>query len=159
MRFIALILAFIFCAASVHAGTRDNPLEMIKSIYAVYQTDSPQSDALKDIYSRRLRAAFEKDKRDTPKGEAGRLDWDFLVAGNDWDLSNVEIKLISRRGKRAQVLASFESFKKPHDVLFDLVIERGRWVIDEVRNGKTGEGATLSKILIGAPDAFGNEKQ
>lgn len=82
----------------------------------------------------------------------------MFVDGNDWALTKMRITLIARAGARAQVRAAFLNHKKPRDMLFDLVHERGRWRIDEVRQMQPGERWTMSKILTHAPDAFPDEK-
>jgi hypothetical protein len=47
---------------------------------------------------------------------------------------------------------------KPHDILFDLVREHGRWFIDDISETRVGSNRwTMSKILTHAPDAFPDE--
>jgi hypothetical protein len=62
-----------------------------------------------------------------------------------------------RNPPRAQVRARFFNFKEPQDQLFDLIIEDGRWVIDDVRATQKAHRWTMSKILAHAPDAFPDE--
>ena len=42
-------------------------------------------------------------------------------------------------------------------MLFDLVREGGRWLVDDVQSLKPGGRWTMSKILTGDPDAFPDE--
>ena len=80
------------------------------------------------------------------------------VDGNDWELKALRIDLVSQSPNHALVRASFNNFKRPTEILFDIVPERGRWAIDEIRSmhgpAFTKAGWTMSKILTHAPDAF-----
>lgn len=104
-----------------------------------------------------MQALIDADEKATPKGDAGTIDWDVFVNGNDWDIKNLTIALVSKSAARAQVRAQFISFK-PHDILFDLVREDGRWFIDDISETRVGSNRwTMSKILVHAPDAFPDE--
>jgi len=73
------------------------------------------------------------------------------------DIKNLTITLVSKSAAHAQVRARFISFK-PHDLLFDLVREDGRWFIDDISETKLGSNRwTMSKILTHAPEAFPDE--
>jgi hypothetical protein len=156
---IFLVVAFVLASFSAQArdATQD-PLAYVKAIYAAYMEQSPRPSLTDDFYSRRMQRLLDADAKATPKGDAGTIDWDVFVDGNDWALTKMRITLVSRAGKRAQVRAAFLNHKKPRDILFDLVHERGRWRIDEVRQTQPGGRWTMSKILTHAPDAFPDEK-
>jgi hypothetical protein len=51
------------------------------------------------------------------------------------------------------VRATFTNFDQPQEIVFDLVQQSNRWMIDEVASRKKPRW-TLSKIFQGAPDAF-----
>jgi hypothetical protein len=75
-------------------------------------------------------------------------------------LQALTIALVSKSAAHAQVRAQFFNFKDPHDLLFDLVREDGRWFIDDISETKKGGNRwTMSKILTHAPDAFPDEKK
>ena len=154
----ALIFAFLIAASPAPAAPHDDPLAPVTSIYKIYQEDTNDPD-LSDVYSRRLQSLIDEDEKNTPKGEVGRLDWDVFVDGNDWALAKVKIELVSKSQTRARVRATFENYKEPRDIAFDLVREDGRWVIDEVSSLRSGGRWTMSKILTGAPDAFPDQKK
>jgi hypothetical protein len=113
-----------------------------------------------EIAMRRLQALIDADEKATPQGDAGTIDWDVFVNGNNWELSKLTIALVSKSAAHAQVRAQFFNFKDPHDLLFDLVREDGRWFIDDISETKKGGNRwTMSKILTHAPDAFPDEKK
>jgi hypothetical protein len=65
----------------------------------------------------------------------------------------------ARHHAGVEIRAHFFNFKDQQDQLFDLVVEDGRWVIDDVRATQIGHRWTMSKILTRAPDAFPDEKK
>jgi hypothetical protein len=160
MRRLVLVLAFALASVSAQAAeAAKDPLAAIQAIYKSYANDTPTPSLTDDFYSRRMQRLLEADRKATPKGDAGTIDWDVFIDGNDWALSEMKITLVSRSEAKAQVRATFRNHKEPRDMLFDLVRERGRWVIDEVRAMKKGGRWTMSKILTHAPDAFPDEKK
>ena len=158
MRRLALALFFALCGTYANAQATDDPVALITDIYKTYQGDTDYP-SYANPYSRRMQALLDADEKATPKGDAGTIDWDVFVNGNDWDIKNLTVALVSKSAARAQVRALFISFK-PHDMLFDLAYEDGRWVIDDISETKLGSNRwTMSKILTHAPDAFPDEKK
>jgi hypothetical protein len=82
-----------------------------------------------------------------------------FVDGQEWEITELKIAVVSEDGDRAQVSASFENLGEPREMLFDLVREGGRWLVDDVQSLKPGGRWTMSKILTGAPDAFPEEAE
>jgi len=159
LRLTALIFAFLFVAAPASAQEpASDPLALIKAIYAPYVSGTGNSE-VDDIYSKRLQALLDADAATTPKGDAGTIDWDVFVNGNNWELSDLHIVVVEKSAVRAKVRASFKSFKKPQQIMFDLVFEDGRWFIDEVTSLQPGSRWTMSKILKHTPDAFPDENK
>ena len=159
MRRLAFVLFVALCGTFASAQATDDPLALITDIYKTYQgnTDHP---GYANVYSRRMQALIDADEKATPQGDAGTIDWDVFVNGNDWALSKLTITLVSKSAAQAQVRAQFYNFKDPHDLLFDLVREDGRWFIDDISETKVGGNRwTMSKILKHAADAFPDEKK
>ena len=160
MRHHALIVAFLVCLAPAfaRAAPADDPVAVIAAIYRIYQESTNDPD-LSDVFSRRLQALVDEDEKNTPAGEAGKIDWDVFVDGNDWALSNLRIDLASKSAGGARVRARFDNHKEPRELAFDMVREGGRWKIDDVASLRAGGRWTMSKILKGAPDAFPDQKK
>ena len=154
---LALLIALVLAPASAGAGADSDPLALIKAIYATHATDN-DNPGLENTYSTRLQAPIDKDARETPKGEVGRIDWDVFINGQDWKLSKLKIALVSKTAHRAQVRATFKNFDEANDMLFDLVRENGAWRIDDIQ-ATLKPRWTMSKILTDAPDAFPDDKQ
>lgn len=158
MRRLLLILLLAFGASAAHAQDGGDPVELITSIYKTYTADNNQP-GLPEVYSRHLQALIDADAKNTPEGYVGKIDWDVFIDGNAWEISNLKVALVSRSVTRAQVRARFDNFKKPREMTFDLVREKGDWRIDDIRSTQKGGRWTMSKILTGAPDAFPDEKK
>ncbi len=160
---LALLLAVGLGAASPRAPADSDPVSLIKAIYQTYAENTPSlgGDAaeagLPHIYSQRLQALIDKDEKETPEGMVGRIDWDVIVDGQDWQLSALKIALVSKSATRAQVRATFKNFDHPSDMLFELVLEGGHWRVDDVQKTLKPRW-TMSKILMDAPDAFPDAK-
>jgi hypothetical protein len=151
---LLLVLALGLGATSAQAKPDADPLTLIKAIYRTYQDNKP---GLPHIYSKRLQALVDKDEKETPEGMVGRIDWDVIVDGQDWQLSNLKIALIAKSAKTAQVRATFKNFDSANDMVFDLVREDGGWRIDDIEK-MVKPRWVMSKILLDAPDAFPDAK-
>jgi Protein of unknown function (DUF3828) len=160
MRAIALVVAFVLvlAAGSAHAETAGDPARAIGDVYQAYQAAQANHDVpkLRGVYSRRLKRLLDADH---PKGEIGRLDFDFFVDGQDFEITNLHITPVSQSAAKAQVRAAFDNLGRASDLLFDMVHEGGHWVVDDVRSTSPKRRWTLSKILKGAPDAFPDMKK
>lgn len=158
MRRLALILIFALFSASAPGQDASDPVALITDIYKSYTAEN-DVPGYSEVYSKRLQALIDADLKAQEPGDSGSIDWDVFVNGNDWQVSELTITLVSKSAQRAQVRARFFNFKEQQDQLFDLVVEDGRWVIDDVRATRQGNRWTMSKILTRAPDAFPDEKK
>ena len=154
-RVLPLILALALGAAAPLPPRPDaDPVSLIAAIYGTYENDTP---ALPHIYSKRLQALVDKDARETPKGELGRIDWDMFVDGQVWKLSKLKISLVSKSAGHAEVRATFMNYSEPNIMLFELLSEGGSWRIDDIQKAQKPRWS-MSKILMDAPDAFPDAK-
>ena len=152
-----LILLLILPDASAQSPHDADPVKLITAIYQTYTIDN--TPVVPDVYSRRLQALLDTDAKNTPPGDAGTIDWDVFVDGNNWGLSNLRIALVARSDSAATVQASFDNFGKPRKQLFALIREQGKWRIDDISSMRKGARWTMSKILTRAPDAFPDAKE
>jgi Protein of unknown function (DUF3828) len=157
MRIIALVLtAIALGAAAPPAQVYGDPVALITTIYNTYTEIAPDADGmpgLPGIYSKRLQALVDKDEKETPEGEVGRIDWDLFVDGQDWQLTELKIVPVSQSTSHAEVRATFKNFGEAHDILYTLVLENGQWRIDDIQETLKPRW-TMSKILVDAADAF-----
>ncbi|MBK9083621.1 MAG: DUF3828 domain-containing protein [Rhizobiales bacterium] len=123
--------------AAARARPAEEPLAIVRALYVA------DGSSNKRPYSRRLaklHAAAEKNSRKIESPVSG-LDFDVVVSGQDVEtgyLKTLKLAETKRADKTAQVKANFKNFK-PVEVVYDLVVEDGRWKIDEISSpGKTG---------------------
>jgi hypothetical protein len=86
----------------------------------------------KGIHSTRLQKLMAADRKRTPKGDVGRLEFDPFVNGQDWEIKKLVVTETERKGDRATVRATFGNFDEPQEIEFQLVRRQQRWLIDEV---------------------------
>ena len=157
MRIVVLaLLAVVLGAASPPAGVDGDPVALLTAIYKTYTDIGPGEDGvpeLSGVYSKRLQALIDKDEKETPEGDVGRIDWDLFVDGQDWQLTELKIVPALKETTRAEVRATFNNFGEPRDILYTLVLENGHWRIDDIQETLNPRW-TMSKILLDAPDAF-----
>jgi Protein of unknown function (DUF3828) len=146
----ALLLALAVGAAAPPEPDSD-PVALITAIYQTYLKDNVPE--MTGIYSKRLQALIDKDEKETPAGDVGRIDWDVFVDGQDWALRKFKIVKVSQDGDKAQVRATFINMSEPKNMLFDLVREDGHWRIDEIEKTLRPR-YFMSKILSDDPGAF-----
>ncbi len=155
-RFSLVILPIALGAAAPLEQVDGNPVTLITALYRSYTDIGHGEDTmpgLPGVYSKRLQALVDKDEKETPEGEVGRLDWDAVVDGQDWELTALGIMPVSQDAAQAEIRASFKNFGEPRDILYSLVLEDGHWRIDDIQETLKPRW-TMSKILLDAPDAF-----
>ena len=157
---LAVVLAFALGAAAPSPQVDGDPVTLIAALYRTYQDIGPGEDGMPgipNVYSKRLQALIDKDAKETPEGMVGRIDWDVVVDGQDWQLTELKISQVSRSETAAQVRARFKNFGHQSDMLFELVLEGGHWRIDDIEKTLSPRW-TMSKILMDAADAFPDAK-
>jgi hypothetical protein len=156
MRLVFTLLVAVTLSASADAQGND-PVAVIAAIYKAYldtdPADMPPAPGSLGVYSKRLQALVDKDARETPEGEIGRLDFDVIIDGQDWELRELKIVPVSQSENAAEVRATFKNFGEPRDILYRLIAEDGNWRIDDIE-GTLKPRWVLSKILTDDPGAF-----
>lgn len=77
------------------------------------------------------------------------LDFDYIVPGQDYLLTNLRISNGIARDGGASVVVRFDNFGEPVELTYLLRRIRGRWLIDEIETADDAEG-TLSGALSNA---------
>lgn len=130
------------------AGVENDPLALVQGLYADSRAADEEPAAGPEdepsIYGASLRALFAVD--------AGRdmnnLDFDWVSGGQDLpDYQGLKIVVVSRSETAARVRVTFRNYAEARERDIDLVVEDGRWVIEDVYL-KTPEKAWLSRILV-----------
>jgi hypothetical protein len=152
MRVVFAAFLLLLCVGDAAlAQTPGDPVEVVRGLYRGYERDKPAT-LEKQPFSPRMRKLLAAD-RAYAKGEVGRLDFDPIVNGQDWKITDLSVTLASQAQNKAVVEAKFSNLGTAEDLHYDLIRSGGRWLIDEVQS-MTKPRWTMSKILAGAPDAF-----
>jgi hypothetical protein len=164
---IATLLAPLALAAS-------SPADPITAIYRkaaagkgesggnfVYQEKKDRARWL----SKSLAALWDAEDKKTPKGDETPPGFDPVSNSQDPKVLNVKVELEKSDVKTATVAASFDSWsrgltREEHDrnppdprdritVRYDMVLEHGRWKIDDIRGTTDGKEWSTRAIIKG----------
>ncbi|HLW76143.1 MAG TPA: hypothetical protein VKS01_04140 [Bryobacteraceae bacterium] len=144
----ALIVAVALGGAANAATTITNPETFVREVYQKIKAaeTSGSYQPPEDIYAPQLKPLIEEDRR-RAHGEAGCIDFDFWINGQDSDLKS--IRVTSQPGKASAeqmtVIATFIN-EKPQEIHFEFRRVNGKWLLAEARSLKA-ERWTLSKIV------------
>jgi Protein of unknown function (DUF3828) len=148
--FLALPASAFLATSPLAASTRiDDPVAFVREVYAHFvgaQNRGPVYDAPQDVYTPRLSKLFEDDRKNTPAGDEGCLDFDFWLNGQDWKLTKIEVTEAMASQDRKVVVAKFANAGTPQELHFEFRRIDGRWLLDDVSSLKDNAW-TLSKIL------------
>ena len=115
--------------------------------------------------SKSLAALWNAEDEKTPKGDQTPPGFDPVSNSQDPKVLNVKVALEQSDGKTATVAASFDSWSRgltreeqernapdPRDrvtVRYDMVLENGRWMIDDIRGTTDGKQWSIRAIIKG----------
>jgi hypothetical protein len=149
-------LVFSVLLGLAPAVAKDGPADVIRKVYEAYAASSANPDAKvpdqydKRRYSRRVDKLIDRLEKACKDVDIGCYpDFDFLVDGQDFQISKLEVREVSRDKGRAIVNATFLNFDQKRDFTFYLVQEKGVWLIDglNVPEGGGSFAYTLDDIL------------
>jgi hypothetical protein len=114
---------------------------------ALLKTSAPET--LAPRASRALAALFKRERNCVEKShEICALDWDFIVNGQDWELSGVKVGPLQASGDKATVTVTFQNMKHANTNIYAFVREDGAWKLDDVETHDSERRTTrISKLL------------
>ena len=142
--------------AQVNASEPD-PAVWLRQIYDLYHRHE-KSSALNmpsstQLFAKRasksLAALFKRNDACDAKGDGVcALDWDFVIDGQDWTLSDVKVGSIAAAGDKATVTVTFKNFDAACVNIYYFVRENGAWKVDDIET-KSGSEAPIgiAKLL------------
>jgi hypothetical protein len=144
------LFAFATVAFAAHisvAASAETALATVKALYAPYMKGSANADNLPDLrspklYTRRvgkLLAALEKSCKDAQ--DVCGPDFDFIVNGQDFDLTEFKVTETSAGADAARVDVSFKNMARPTKITFSMKNGDRGWVIDDLIAAKLGDDA------------------
>ena len=137
--------------ARAQASTGDaDPAVWLRKVYELYHraerslspNNQPSTGLVVKRASKSLAALFERDADCVAEGKGTcALDWDFVIDGQDWKLSNVQVGPAVVTGDKATVTVRFKNFVSCVNVYF-FVREDGRWKVDDIET-QSGKDAPI----------------
>ena len=138
-----LVSAVLAWPSAAAAQGFDDPVAFVRDRFALYQGgEAPQSWPDRP-YSPRLARLFER--LAAAEGGEERIEFDWWVNGQDFELDAVEVVLEQGHGDRRTVLARWRNFGQDDASRFLFVRRAGRWYLDEVIS--TTSDWRLSQVL------------
>ena len=144
---VAAFCAVVLFGTSAFAGTRiDDPAKFITGIYANLSKNSSYNPP-EDIYTPHLKSLWALEEKEAG-GEVGRIDFDFWVNAQDFEIKDVKVSDAPVEGAKDRriVVAKFKNLKTPGEIHFYFERVNGAWLLDDVRSA-VGEQWTLSLVL------------
>ena len=130
------------------AQTFETPEALLDALYGPYLQDATLLE--QDVYmSDALMGLYDADAAQTAEGDAGTVDFDPVIAGNDYLLANYEITELAIAGDYASATVTFDNHNEPVTLEYSLLKEGGNWQVDDIEN-KGGEFPwQLTKLFEG----------
>ncbi len=170
---LALVIAYVLMAGTATAAPAAkktfpapaksaSPHDIVAWLYAPYLADPHATDAVDTgsaidrvhrFADAALRQGIDRDNSCMRRSQGiCNLDFDVVINGQDWDLSDLRISDDAPAGDRQTVHARFSNDHIPMDVAFSFVRVAGQWRIhnlDDIQHepGKPVEHIDLLKLL------------
>jgi hypothetical protein len=117
--------------ADMATDARD-PAAIITALYESYENDDPEAgawDMTPELAGLMTRASELPDAT-----ENGYLEFDPIIDGQDWDISDLSVTVVTPPANGAAVIrAQFKNLGEAKDVTFDMKEVNGTWLIDNIR--------------------------
>ncbi len=133
------------------AETFKTPQALLEALYR-YDTTETDADApslYSPFFSDQLNARFQADLDNTAEGDAGTIDFDPVISGNDGEATDVAVGQPIVIDDTAEVEVTFQNFE-PVTLYYTLVKEHGGWKVDDIANQQGEFPWSLSALLDGA---------
>lgn len=142
--------------AQVNANEPD-PSVWLKSVYDIYQRAEKDDKLLKEANyrlivkrsSKTLSALFRKNDACEKKSEGiCAIDWDFVVNGQDSQLSDVNVGQTVANGDKATVTATFRNMGQPNRNIYYFTRENGVWKVEDIESRAGSEKPTRIAAML-----------
>jgi hypothetical protein len=138
-------------------GREPDPAVWLRQIYDFYHRaekspaleNKANDDLIVKRASKSLAALFKKNRDCEVKAKGiCALDWDFVVDGQDYELSNITVGPAVISGDRATVTVTFNNLKEDDTNVYYFVREGGQWKVEDIETRQPSQPTTrISKLL------------
>ncbi len=129
----AVLMIGALLASTVSAQQFEDPIALVQHVYEPYLAGQVPDDH-HDFFSPTLETLFQAAMAATPEGEIGPLDFDPIVNGQDFELSDLKVQTIQNDGSSAIVEASFVNLGEPQRILFMLSHRDDGWKVNDLES-------------------------
>lgn len=142
---IGVILGFLLsCNTAAALPVKMEANDALATVNAVYQLVTEDNNSspltpphLNKFFSAALVELVKTDNCVTKQsGEVGVLDYDPFLDGQDGEVKNLRTRVVQQSDDETVVEATFVSLNKKKSVLFDLVLEKETWRINDIHSLK-----------------------
>jgi len=146
---IALGLAFVAVTSfSALAEKFETPEAMLEALYAPYIAGGDIQD-YSPFFSDNLNALYATDS-EKANGEVGAIDFDPVIAGQDFEITKFAVGATEVDGNAAKVTVTFDNFETPETLIYSLVKEDDTWKVDDIESATPDFEYKLSQIFADA---------
>jgi hypothetical protein len=128
---LGLLAAALLSPAAWAAEKYGSPGALLTALYTPYLDETGGDDAT-PFFSTRLNALYAADAEATPEGEVGALDFDPVIAGQDFKISDLEIGTPETEGGATHVSVGFDNMGEKVTLDYSLVRESDGWKVDDI---------------------------
>jgi hypothetical protein len=131
MRLVPVVVAAFFLGfgGSAIAQSYDTPEAMLSALYSPYLShEIPENSEI--FRSKALNALYAADS-EASGGEVGAIEFDPVINGQDWTLTDFAIGKIKVHGDTAIARVTFKNFETANTLDFTLINEDG-WKYDNI---------------------------
>jgi Protein of unknown function (DUF3828) len=147
---LALLLSAL-SALPAAAETFKTPKALLQALYRynTAETDANAPSPYSPFFSDQLNARFQADLDNTQAGDAGTIDFDPVISGNDGEATDVDVGQPIVIDDTAEVEVMFRN-SEPVTLYYTLVKEHGGWKVDDIANQQGDYPWSLSALFNGA---------
>lgn len=147
-RFAFVLALFTTLATGALAQPFETPEALIEALYAPYLAESETIEH--DVFfSDDLTRLYEVDAQQS-QGEVGAIDFDPVINGQDWDITDLRVGEADISEQSAVVTVRFRNFAQPVTLRYGLIREGGNWQVDDIESIEGENRWTLSEIFANA---------
>ena len=151
MRMLLAVLGLVVAGVvPAWAESFDDPVALVEFAYAQYTADSLDGFDLRAHAAPDLQALFEADDASTPLGDVGALDFDPVINGQDFEISDVVVVVDELTDERALVTASFTNMQMQQELQYTLLMTDDGWKIGDIESAGPDFAWKLTDILSAA---------
>ncbi len=154
---VGLIAAQGVTPARAQVNAREpDPAVWLRQIYDLYRRAEKSSalegqasdELIVKRASKSLAALFRRNRDCEVASGICALDWDFVIDGQDSELSNIKVGPAVVADDKATVTATFRNFKEADVNVYFFVREGGQWKVDDIETRQGSQAPVrISKLL------------